>query len=82
MKSSHNILNIENENYNYYLDSDHCGRNTRTSIMNSLHKISYGLFALTLVAIYFGNMEATFAFFTSSVLVLAFATYINDMKDE
>jgi hypothetical protein len=82
MKSSHNILNIENENYNYYLDSDHCGCINRTSIMNSLHKISYGLFALTLVAIYFSNMNATFAFFTCAVLVLAFATYINDMKDK
>jgi hypothetical protein len=50
--------------------------------MNSLHKISYALFALTLVAIYFGNMKATFAFFVSAVLLLAFATYIKDMKDE
>jgi hypothetical protein len=50
--------------------------------MNSLHKISYALFALTLVAIYFGNMKSTFGFFTCAVLVLAFATYVNDMKDE
>ena len=49
--------------------------------MNSLHKISYGLFAMTLVAIYFGNMNATFAFFTSAVLVLALATYVKDLKN-
>ena len=72
----------ENKNNNYNLDIDHCGRSNRTSIMNSLHKISYGLFALTLIAIYFGNMNATFAFFTSAVLVLALATYIKDSKEE
>lgn len=49
--------------------------------MNSLHKISYGLFALTLIAIYFGNMNATFGFFTSAVLVLALAVYIKDTQD-
>lgn len=50
--------------------------------MNSLHKISYGLFALTLVAVYFGNMDAVFGFFTSAVVLLALAVYIKDMKDE
>lgn len=50
--------------------------------MNSLHKISYGLFALTLIAIYFGQLNATFLFFTSAVLVLALGVYVNDTKDE
>ncbi len=72
----------ENKNNNYNLDSDHCGRNNRTSIMNSLHKISYGLFALTLIAIYFGNIDATFLFFTSAVLLLGFGEYVNDLKNE
>jgi len=57
-------------------------RYLRKYIMNSLHKISYGLFALTLVAVYFGNMDAVFGFFTSAVVVLALAVYIKDMKDE
>jgi len=50
--------------------------------MNSLHKISYGLFALTLIAIYFGNLDATFLFFTSAVLLLGFGEYVNDLKNE
>lgn len=49
--------------------------------MNSLHKISYGLFTLTLIAIYFGNMEATFGLFTCAVLVLALAVYVEDLKN-
>lgn len=50
--------------------------------MNSLHKISYGLFALALIAIYFNQLNATFLFFTSAVLVLALGVYVNDTKDE
>ena len=49
--------------------------------MNSLHKISYGLFALTLIAIYLGKIEATFLSFTSAVIVLAMATYIKDDEE-
>jgi hypothetical protein len=86
MKSSRNILNIEKD-FRTIIHSAHVVNcistgHLRKHIMNSLHKISYGLFALTLVAIYFGNMNATFAFFVSAVLVLAFATYIKDNKDE
>lgn len=72
----------ENKNNNYNLDRDHTGCINRTSIMNSLHKISYGLFALALIAIYFNQLNATFLFFTSAVLVLALGVYVNDTKDE
>jgi hypothetical protein len=86
MKSSHNIQNIEKDFrtiiHSAYVANCISTGHLRKHIMNSLHKISYGLFALTLVAIYFGNMNATFAFFVSAVLVLAFATYIKDNKDE
>ena len=50
--------------------------------MNSLFKISYGLFALTLIAIYFGQLNATFLFFISAVLVLALGVYVNDTRNE
>jgi hypothetical protein len=48
--------------------------------MNSLFKISCGLFALTLIAIYVSNMEATFLLFTAGVLILPMAVYVDDIN--
>jgi hypothetical protein len=49
--------------------------------MNSLFKISYGLFALSLVSGLLTYMVATFLFFTVAVMVLAMAVAIDDTKD-
>lgn len=48
--------------------------------MNSLFKISYGLFASVLPSTYFGYMTATFLLFTAGVLVLSLAVYTEDLK--
>ena len=82
MKLSLNTQSFENKNNNYYLDSDHCGRNNWTHTMNSLYKISYGLFASVLVTAYLGYMTPTFLFFTSAVIVLAMAVAIDDTDEE
>ena len=82
MKLFISILIYENKNNNYYLDSDHCGRNNWTYTMNSLYKISYGLFALALVSGLLTYMVATFLFFTVAVMVLAMAVAIDDTNEE
>ena len=48
--------------------------------MNSLFKISYGLFASVLPSTYFGFMTATFLLFTAGVIVLYLAVYVDDLK--
>jgi hypothetical protein len=48
--------------------------------MNSLYKISYGLFALTLIAIYFGYLTATFLLFTAGVSMLVLAVYADEKR--
>lgn len=50
--------------------------------MNSLYKISYGLFASVLLTAYLGYMTATFLLFTAGVLVMALGVYVNDLKKE
>ena len=48
--------------------------------MNSLFKISYGLFASVLPSAYFGYMTATFLLFTAGVGVLSMAVFVEDLK--
>jgi hypothetical protein len=48
--------------------------------MNSLFKISYGLFASVLPSSYFGFMTATFLLFTAGLLVLAMAVYVDNLN--
>jgi hypothetical protein len=48
--------------------------------MNSLFKISYGLLASVLLTAYFGYMTATFLLFTSGVIVLSMAVYVENLK--
>ena len=48
--------------------------------MNSLFKISYGLFALVLPSAYFEYMTATFLLFTAGVVVLSMAVYVENLK--
>lgn len=81
MRLSLNIQSFENKNNNYFVDTDHFGRNNWTFTMNSLFKISYGLFALVLLSAYLGYMTATFLLFTAGVLVLALGVYVNDFKN-
>jgi hypothetical protein len=50
--------------------------------MNTLHKISYGLFAIAFISGLLTHMVATFLFFTTAVLVLAIAVYVKDKQDE
>ena len=50
--------------------------------MNILYKISYGLFASVLLAAYLENMNATFLLFTTAVVVLVTAVYLNDLKNK
>jgi len=63
------------------MDRDLSGCINWTFIMNSLFKISYGLFALALVSGLLTYMVATFLFFTVAVMVLAMAVAIDDTKD-
>lgn len=56
--------------------------NLRKHYMNSLFKISYGLFASVLVTAYLGYMTPTFLFFTSAVIVLAMAVAIDDKNKD
>ena len=48
--------------------------------MNSLFKISYGLFALALVSGLLTYLTATFLLFTAGILVLSMAVYVDDLK--
>jgi hypothetical protein len=64
------------------VDTDHFGRNNWTFTMNSLFKISYGLFALALVSGLLTYLIATFLFFTVAVMVLAMAVAIDDTDEE
>jgi hypothetical protein len=80
MKSYISILNYENKNYNYYLDSDHCGRINWTFIMNILYKISYGLFALAFISGLLIYLTATFLLFTAGVSMLVLAVYVNEER--
>lgn len=82
MRLSLNTQSFENKNNNYYLDSDHCGRNNWTHTMNALYKISYGLFALAIISGLLTYLVATFLFFTSAVIVLAMAVAIDDTDEE
>jgi hypothetical protein len=50
--------------------------------MNTLHKISYGLFAFAFISGLLTHMEATFLFFTTAVIVLAMGVYVKDRQDE
>lgn len=50
--------------------------------MNTLHKISYGLFASAFISALLTHMVATFMFFTVAVLVLSVAVYVKDKQDE
>jgi hypothetical protein len=54
----------------------------RKHAMNALYKISYGLFASVLLTAYFENMTATFLLFTTGVVVLVTAVYLNDLKEK
>jgi hypothetical protein len=86
MRLSHNILNIEKEFRVFihlaYVANCISTRHLRKYIMNILYKISYGLFASVLLAAYLENMNATFLLFTTAVVVLVTAVYLNDLKNK
>jgi uncharacterized membrane protein YphA (DoxX/SURF4 family) len=50
--------------------------------MNTLHKISYALFAVAFISGLLTHMIATFLFFTMAVFVLVIAVYVKDREDE
>jgi hypothetical protein len=82
MRLSHNIQNFEKD---YRINFNHANMgycispsNLRKHDMNSLYKISYGLFALALVSGLLTYLVATFLFFTVAVMVLAMAVAIDD----
>lgn len=49
--------------------------------MNTLFKISYGLFALAFISGLLTYLVATFLFFTVAVMVLAMAVVVDDTKN-
>jgi hypothetical protein len=50
--------------------------------MNSLYKISYGLFTLAVISGLLTYLVATFLLFTVAVMVLAMAVAIDDTDEE
>ena len=86
MKSFINILIYEKELriiiHLAYVANCTSTRHLRKYIMNSLFKISYGLFALAVVSGLLTYMIATFLFFTVAVMVLAMAVAIDDTNKD
>ena len=82
-------LNIQSFEKDYRINFNHANMgycfspsNLRKHNMNSLFKISYGLFALALISGLLTYMIATFLFFTVAVMVLAMAVAIDDTDEE